>query len=116
MAKNFTEELRQKWVALVTEWARAQGEEVMAIKSNAIAFPVVDGEGNEQEIRITISVPKGKEGDDCYSLAQEYAAHLAEKQEKVQAAAKAKAEKIARDKAAREARAKAKAEREANAK
>lgn len=115
MAKNFTEELRQKWVALVTEWARAQGEDVMAIKSNAIAFPVVDGDGNEQEIRITISVPKGKEGDDCYSLAQEYAAHQAEKQAKAQAAAKAKAEKIARDKAAREARAKAKAEHEASA-
>ena len=36
------------------------GEDVMLVKSNVIAFPVVDSEKNESWVEITVKVPKGE--------------------------------------------------------
>jgi regulator of protease activity HflC (stomatin/prohibitin superfamily) len=115
--KVLHEEIRQSFMAKVIEHLTEQGEEVLRTKSNEIAIPTLDSEGNDEWCVITFKVPTGSRDDgeayDGYGMADEYTAKEADKAEK---AAKAKAEKekkIARDKAQREAKAKAKAEHEA---
>jgi hypothetical protein len=115
--KQLHEGIRNSFMARVVEFLTNEGEEVLRAKSNEIAIPCVDEEGNDEWCVITFKVPTGSRDDgeayDGYGMAQQYADHLAEQAEK---AAKAKADKerkIARDKAQREAKAKAKAEHEA---
>ena len=87
----------------------ANDEEVLRVASNKIAFPIVDREGNEDFIEITVKIPTGAnkrtEPYDGYSLAEEYRMNLDAKAEKAKANAKAKAEKIARDEKYRQAKA-----------
>ena len=115
--KQLHENLRQKFITMFSEWLTEQGEEVLRTKSNEIAIPTLDEDGNDEWCVITFKVPTGSRDDgeayDGYGMADEYTAKEADKAEK---AAKAKAEKekkIARDKAQREAKAKAKSEHEA---
>lgn len=81
-------------------------EEILRVKSNEIAFPVVGSEGNEDFVVITVKVPtganKGLEPYDGYAMAEEYEMKLKEKAEKAEKAKIAKEKKIARDKALRE--------------
>ena len=76
-------------------------EEVLRVKSNEIAFPVVGSEGNEDFIVITVKVPtganKGTEPYDGYAMAEEYEMKLAEKERKAKEAEAQKKAKIARD-------------------
>ena len=102
---------------VINQLTENEGEEVLRVKSNEIAIPTLDEDGNEEWCVITFKVPTGSRDDgeayDGYGMAEDYTAHETEKAEK---AAKAKAEKekkIARDKAQREAKAKARAEHEA---
>lgn len=92
----------------------------MQVKSNELAFPVVDSEGNEKSIVIVVKVPtganKGTEPYDPYAMKEEFDLKEKEKKAKAEKLAKAKAEKIAKDKARREAEANLKAKREANVK
>lgn len=115
--KQLHEGIRVKFMKAVTDWLVEQGEEVLQTKSNEIAIPTLDEDGNDEWCVITFKVPTGSRDDgeayDGYGMAEEYTAKEADKAEK---AAKAKAEKekkIARDKAQREAKTKAKAEHEA---
>ena len=111
------EGIRNKFLALITEYLTEQGEEVLKVKSNEIAIPCLDEEGNEEFIVMTFKVPTGSRDDgeayDGYGMAEQYAESVAEKEEKAKAEAEKKAKKIARDKAQREAKAKAKADHEA---
>ena len=95
-------------------------EDVMQVKSNELAFPVVDSEGNEKSIVIVVKVPtganKGTEPYDPYAMKEEFDLKEKAKKEKAEKLAKAKAEKIAKDKARREAETNLKAKREANVK
>ena len=95
-------------------------EDVMQVKSNELAFPVVDSEGNEKSVVIVVKVPtganKGTEPYDPYAMKEEFDLKEKAKKEKAEKLAKAKAEKIAKDKARREAEANLKAKREANVK
>ena len=63
----------------------AESEEVLRVKSNEIAFPVVGCEGNEDFIVITVKVPtgadKGMTPYDGYAMAEEYEMKLKEKEE-----------------------------------
>ena len=81
-------------------------EEVMRVKSNEIAFPIVGCEGNEDWIVVTVKVPtganKGLEPYDGFELAEDYEMKLAEKERKKLEAEKKKAEKIRKDKEVRE--------------
>lgn len=81
-------------------------EEVLRVKSNEIAIPVVGCEGNEDFIVITVKVPtganKGTEPYDGYELAIDYEMKLAEKERKAKENAEKKAKKIAKDKEIRE--------------
>ena len=79
----------------------AESEEVLRVKSNEIAFPVVGCEGNEDFIVITVKVPtgadKGMTPYDGYAMAEEFELKNKEKEEKVKANAEKKAKKIKRD-------------------
>lgn len=112
--KQLHDGIRNKYMDMVSAWLTEQGEEVVRTKSNEIALPCLDEDGNDEWCVLTFKVPTGSRDDgeayDGYGMAQQYAEKEAEKAEK---AAKAKAEKekkIAKDKAQREAKAKAKAE------
>lgn len=115
--KQLHEALRNKFLTHFTELLTNEGEEVLRTKSNEIAIPTLDEEGNEEFIVITFKVPTGSRDDgeayDGYGVAQQYAEDTEAKREKAKAEAEKKAKKIAKDKAQREARAKAKAEHEA---
>lgn len=117
--KALHEILRNKFMADVTEFLTAKGEEVLVTNSNEIAIPCVDAEGNDEFIVLTFKVPTGsRDGDpyDGYGEAESYALHLKQKAEKEAEQAAKNAAKAAKDKAAREAKAKAKAERLAKTK
>lgn len=115
--KQLHEALRNKYLDLFIQFLTEQGEEVLRIKSNEIAFPVVDEERNDEFIKVAISVPTGSRDDgeafDGFGMAEQYAEKVEADKEKAKAEAEKKARKIARDKAQREAKAKAKAEHEA---
>ena len=101
-------EVRNAYVEKIAAFF-ANDEEVLRVASNKIAFPIVDREGNEDFIEITVKIPTGAnkrtEPYDGYSLAEEYRMNLDAKAEKAKANAKAKAEKIARDEKYRQAKA-----------
>lgn len=115
--KQLHEGIRAKFMKAITDYLTTQGEEVLQVKSNEIAIPTLDSEGNEEFLVLTFKVPTGSRDDgeayDGYGVAQQYAESQAEKQEKAKADAEKKAKKIAKDKAQREALAKARAERQA---
>ena len=115
--KQLHEALRNKYLALITEYLTEQGEEVLRVKSNEIAIPCVDEDNNDEFLVLTFKVPTGSRDDgeayDGYGVAQQYAEDTEAKAEKAKAEAEKKAKKIAKDKAQREAKAKAKAEYEA---
>ena len=115
--KQLHEGIRNKYLALITEYLTTQGEEVLRVKSNEIAIPCLDEEGNEEFMVINFKVPTGSRDDgeayDGYGIATKYAEDVADKAEKAKAEAEKKAKKIAKDKAQREAKAKARAEHEA---
>ena len=93
--------LRAQFLDAVSKFLYEGGEEVLRVKSNEIAIPVVGCEGNEDFLVITFKVPtganKGTEPYDGYELAQDYAHNLEEKEAKAKAKAEEKARKIARD-------------------
>ena len=113
-------ELKHFYLEKIRELFEELDEDVMQVKSNELAFPVVDSEGNKKSIVIVVKVPtganKGTEPYDPYAMKEEFDLKEKEKKAKAEKLAKAKAEKIAKDKARREAEANLKAKREANVK
>ena len=114
--KVLHEEIRAKFMKLVSDCLAEKDEEILVVGSNEIAIPCLDSEGNDEYMVITFKVPTGsRDGDayDGYSMAEDYAMKVREQAEKAETAKAEKEKKIARDKAMREQKAKAKAEREA---
>ncbi len=93
--------IRKEYLELVSKFLTHAGEEVLVVKSNEIAIPVVGCEGNEDFIVINFKVPtganKGTEPYDGYALAEDYVHNLAEKERKAEERKAEKARKIARD-------------------
>ena len=93
--------IRKEYLEMVSKFLAHAGEEVLIVKSNEIAIPVVGCEGNEDFLVLTFKVPtganKGLEPYDGYALAEDYVHNLAEKEAKAKAKAEEKAKKIARD-------------------
>ena len=112
--KQLHEALRQKFLEAVKEFYEGKDEEVLRVKSNEIAIPTLDEDGNDEWVVITFKVPTGSRDDgeayDGYSMATQYKEAVAEKEAKTKAEAEKKAKKIARDEKARADKAKAKAE------
>ena len=98
--------LREEYLKAIIESFLDKDEEVLRVKSNEIAIPVVGCEGNEDFIVVTVKVPtganKGTEPYDGYELAEDYEMKIAEKERKKIEAEKKKAEKIRKDKEIRE--------------
>jgi hypothetical protein len=102
------EVIRKHYLELVSEFLDSLNEEVLLVKSNEIAIPVVGCEGNEDYLVITFKVPtganKGTEPYDGHALALDYIHNLAEKERKAEERKAEKARKIAKDAEARKAR------------
>lgn len=114
MNKNTNDALRAQYLELISKLLVDGGEEVLRVKSNEIAIPCVDGEGEDSFVVVTIKVPTGsRDGDpyDGYGEAESYQMACKQKAEKAEADAKKKAKKITRDKAYREKQAENKAKR-----
>lgn len=101
--------IRTKYLELITNYLAELDEEVLQVKSNEIAIPVVGCEDNEDFLVITFKVPtganKGLEPYDGYAMAEDYTHSLAEKERKAKEKAEAKAKKIAKDKEIRKKKA-----------
>lgn len=98
--------LREDFLQKIIDTFLSQNEDVLRVKSNEIAIPVVGCEGNEDFIVVTVKVPtganKGLEPYDGYEIAQDYEMKLSEKAEKAKRKEKEKQKKIAKDKEIRE--------------
>ena len=98
--------LREDYLKKIIDNFLNLDEDVLRVKSNEIAIPVVGCEGNEDFIVVTVKVPtganKGLEPYDGYEMAQDYEMKLAEKDRKAKENAEKKAKKIAKDKEIRE--------------
>ena len=115
MSKVINEALRAQYINILTELLTNNGEEVLRVKSNELAIPCVDSEGEDNYVVITIKVPTGsRDGDpyDGYGEAESYALSCKQKAEKAKLDAEKKAKKIARDEAYRAKQAANKAKRE----
>lgn len=93
--------LRNEYLEKVIESFVQIGDEVLKVKSNEIAIPVVGCEGNEDFIVITVKVPtganKGVEPYDGYSEAEDYEMKLKEKERKEKEKEEKKKKKMAKD-------------------
>jgi hypothetical protein len=115
MSKATNEALRAQYIDIITNLLSGSGEEVLRVKSNEIAIPCVDKDGEDNYVVITIKVPTGsRDGDpyDGYGEAESYAMSVKQKVENAEAKAKKKAAKIARDEAMRAKKAEQKTKRE----
>lgn len=114
--KILREEIKAEFVKTLAEIFTDKGEEVLRVGSNKIALPVVDREGNEDFVTITISIPTGSTKDnepyDGYGEAESYALKLKADKQKAEEKAKKKAEKIKRDEEFRRKKAEQKARAE----
>lgn len=91
--KVLKDALRAKYTLLVANLFEQTGEEVLYTNSNEVAFPVVDAEGNEAFVTITVKVPSGsRDGDpyDGYAMAQEYAMRCEKRKRSAEERAKKK--------------------------
>ena len=98
--------LREDYLKQIIENFLDKDEQVLRVKSNEIAIPVVGCGGNEDFIVVTVKVPtganKGLEPYDGFELAEDYEMKLKEKERKAKENAEKKAKKIAKDKEIRE--------------
>ena len=98
--------LREEYLNAIINSFVEKDEEVLRVKSNEIAIPVVGCEGNEDFIVVTVKVPtganKGLEPYDGYEMAQDYEMKIAEKERKAKENAEKKKKKIEKDKEIRE--------------
>ena len=100
--KSLNDELRAMYLARVSE-CLSQEDEVLVVGANELAVPVVDTDGNEKWIVLTVKVPTGtRDGDayDGYAMAEDYRMRQADKA--------AKAAERERKTAERQAKAKSK--------
>lgn len=101
--KQLDEEIKLRFLEGVSEHLENCGEEVLRVKSNEIALPVVDSDGEERWLVLTFKVPTGeRHGDpyDGYSMAEDYKMGL----EKKAAKAAEKEAEVAKKKAKQEAK------------
>lgn len=101
--KSLNDALRALYVERVNKCLSTE-DEVLVVGANELAIPVVDTDGNEKWIVISVKVPTGsRDGDsyDGYAMAEDYRMRQADKA--------AKAAERERKTAERQAKAKAKA-------
>lgn len=80
--KQLDEEIKLRFLEGVSEHLENCGEEVLRVKSNEIALPVVDSDGEERWLVLIFKVPTGERGGDPYdgySMAEDYKMNLEKK-------------------------------------
>ena len=85
--KVLRENIKEEWRDFLEEVIQRRGDETLRTASNEIAVPVVDGEGGEHFIVLTIKIPTGsRDGDayDGYAVAEDYAMRCEAKRAKAQ--------------------------------
>lgn len=100
--------LRANYATMIMDLLANQNEDVGRVSAGVLNFPVVDENGNDSWIEITIKVPSGsRDGTpyDGYELREDYVIKQENAAERKAKADAAKAKKIARDEAARAAKA-----------
>lgn len=109
--------IRAQFLETIANYLHSNGEEVLRVKSNEIALPVVGCEGNEDFLVITFKVPtgadKGMTPYDGYAMAEDYEMSCKAKTEKARENAERKAKKVARDAEVRKRKTEITAKREA---
>lgn len=102
--KQITEEIRLAYLEKVSSFFQSEDEQVLRVKSNEVAFPVVGSDGSEEFVVITVKVPNGSKDEpyDGYAMAEDYEIHQREKEEKKKKKEEEKKKKIERDKKMRE--------------
>lgn len=112
--------IRARFLDEVVEFLANKGEEVLRVKSNEVAIPVVGCEGNEDFLVLTFKVPtgadKGMTPYDGYAMAEDYEMSCKAKADKARENAERKAKKVARDVEVRKRKAEISAKREAQRK
>ena len=115
--KSERELIRAQFLESVSTYLDSLGNEVLRVKSNEIALPVVGCEGNEDFLVITFKVPtgadKGMTPYDGYAMAEDYEMSCKAKADKARENAERKAKKVARDAEVRKRKAEITAKREA---
>ena len=104
-AKQIKEEIKAKYLEDLIFYFEEGDEDVLRVGSNEIAFPIVDENGDEHFLVVTLKIPTGtRDGDpyDGYGLAEDYQMKQEEKKRKTIEAQKKKEAKIERDKAYRQ--------------
>ena len=99
--KSLNDELRAMYMERVHTCLSA-GDEVLVVGANELAVPVVDTDGNEKWIVLTVKVPTGsRDGDayDGYAMAEDYCLRQKAKSEKAAERARKTAERQAKVKA-----------------
>lgn len=98
--KQITEEIRLAYLEKVSGFFKSEDEEVLRVKSNEIAMPVVGSDGSEEFVVVTIKVPNGSKDEpyNGYAMAEDYEIRLKEKEEKKKEREEAKKKKIEHDK------------------
>ena len=108
--------IRARFLDEVVEFLTNKGEEVLRVKSNVVAIPVVGCEGNEDFLVLTFKVPtgadKGMTPYDGYAMAEDYEMSCKAKADKARENAERKAKKVARDEEVRKRKAEISAKRE----
>jgi hypothetical protein len=103
--KLANEQLREGYLVAIADFLK-KDDDVLRVKSNEIAIPVIDANDEEKFVVVTVKVPtgadKGKEPYDGYAEAEDYAHKLAEKKIKAEKKRAEKEKKIAHDKKMRE--------------
>ena len=73
--KALREAVKAEWVDFLSEAIQRRGDETLQTASNEIAIPVVDAEGGEHFVVLTVKIPTGsRDGDayDGYAAAEDY--------------------------------------------
>ena len=99
--KSLSDELRAIYLERVHNCLSLE-DEVLVVGANELAVPVVDADGNEKWVVLTVKVPTGsRDGDayDGYAMAEDYRMRLAEKSAKQAERERKTAERQAKAKA-----------------
>ena len=99
--KSLNDELRAMYLERVLACLSAE-DEVLVVGANELAVPVVDADGNEKWIVLTVKVPSGsRDGDayDGYAMAEDYCLRQKAKTEKAAERARKTAERQVKVKA-----------------
>lgn len=93
--------IREEYLKEIISHFLDKDEDVLRVKSNEIAIPVVGCEGNEDFLVVTVKVPtganKGTEPYDGYEMAKDYEMKLEEKERKKKEDKEKKEKKKKRD-------------------